>query len=1030
MSRIRQNRLVAYLEYINRREGGLETVSEAESTLLSAQTESVLASMPELPQKDAALELANGALRKLKANPDIDLPNDELAAIEAIIIPDKRPAFDVQDGDFTANHPLWLKLNSDQAMHARLTRAIAAIGRIDLPGQSRLPYGGSGFLIGPNLLMTNRHVAEIFATGLGDRSLRFVTGRKATIDFRHERDRDATEMLEVRNIVMIHPYWDMALLSVSGATAYRTPLRLSLESLYDLDGHEVVTIGYPAYDPLRNDVDVQNKLFGGIYGVKKLQPGLVGQRRQVESFKKLVPAGTHDCSTLGGNSGSALIDLTTGDVLGLHFGGRYLDTNFAVPASELARDGRVVDAGVFFAGTPGRGTPSWSNYWEATEATESDSEPRRQGEADTSSGNVDARASSQKGTGVTVPGSGSVSFSIPLHITVTLGDPGTKQVASVASLRESVETELDLIEKMVPPAHDDEMLQRNGYSPDFLGTVTVPMPEAMDPRVLAPVRAGGMVLNYQNFSLQMHATRRIALFTASNVTTEKSLKTPEANRDYSRRGLSGLGPTEIEQWLAEPRLDAKYQLPDVFFSKDQGAFDKGHIVRREDVAWGETYALLRRANGDTYHVTNCSPQVANFNRSAGGEDNWGDLENLVFANAASERLCVFAGPILDDDDETFVGSAGNGIKLRVKIPRAYWKVVVARVSGGIAAYGFVLEQDLSDVPLEFTVSANFRRLMVPIEHIEDRARVRFPDSVRSADQIDDDRSLELAFRCGIERGTSDAKPTERDATLPAGQAEKEVTMSSQPASTDPALDEAAFEQARMDREGLSWWAEQIREESVLETTQLQGSGSTTPISQKAFDLIVEFEVSSKQTYEQKYRSTIWPQGESGVTIGIGYDVGYATKAQLWADWKGAIPDHMITALERALGVTGEAAKSLALALKSSVDISFDAAIGVHRGKVIPRWVALVESSLSNTHDLGPDSLGALVSLTYNRGASFSKAGDRYREMRAIKQHMVNRAFARVPAELRSMKRIWPSVPGLQARREREAKLFEVGLAST
>ena len=44
----------------------------------------------------------------------------------------------------------------------------------------------------------------------------------------------------------------------------------------------------------------------------------------------------------------------------------------------------------------------------------------------------------------------------------------------------------------------------------------------------------------------------------------------------------------------------------------------------------------------------------------------------------------------------------------------------------------------------------------------------------------------------------------------------------------------------------------------------------------------------------------------------------------------------------------------------------------------PRWVALVEGALVNTNRLGPASLGALVSLTYNRGASNPKLGDRYR----------------------------------------------------
>ena len=44
----------------------------------------------------------------------------------------------------------------------------------------------------------------------------------------------------------------------------------------------------------------------------------------------------HDCTTLGGNSGSVLLDLATGEAVGLHFSGVYLRSNYAVPASVVA----------------------------------------------------------------------------------------------------------------------------------------------------------------------------------------------------------------------------------------------------------------------------------------------------------------------------------------------------------------------------------------------------------------------------------------------------------------------------------------------------------------------------------------------------------------------------------------------------------------------------------------------------------------------------------------------------------------------
>jgi hypothetical protein len=50
-------------------------------------------------------------------------------------------------------------------------------------------------------------------------------------------------------------------------------------------------------------------------------------------------------------------------------------------------------------------------------------------------------------------------------------------------------------------------------------------------------------------------------------------------------------------------------------------------------------------------------------------------------------------------------------------------------------------------------------------------------------------------------------------------------------------------------------------------------------------------------------------------------------------------------------------------------------------------------------------------------------------MRAIKECVSLKQFAGIPAQFRSMKRLWPSTSGLPGRREREAVLFEQGLAA-
>jgi endonuclease G len=135
----------------------------------------------------------------------VDLPQDARSALEAIIDEDLRPAIDIVDGDFTSEHPLWTELTTNAAMHGRLRTCIPSIGRIELPDQS-LPYGGTGVVVGTNLVMTNRHVAEIFAAGVGTRHLAFKPNCRAGVDFRREQDRPAGPMIDVVDILLIHPY--------------------------------------------------------------------------------------------------------------------------------------------------------------------------------------------------------------------------------------------------------------------------------------------------------------------------------------------------------------------------------------------------------------------------------------------------------------------------------------------------------------------------------------------------------------------------------------------------------------------------------------------------------------------------------------------------------------------------------------------------------------------------------------------------------------------------------------------------------
>lgn len=701
-----QAQLKTYLESLIP-EATLEAMADdSEAPMRMAGTQE----MPETKTKRA-----QAAVQKLARGKDIT--DEEQFLIEAIILPDKRPVVDIIDGAFSVQHPLWVKYNVDKTIEDNIERAIRGVGRVEVPMNDQLPYAGTGFLVGTNLLMTNRHVAAFFAEGTGDRTVRFHDGQTAALDFEREIGSATAELLNVARVRMIHPYWDMAILELEEGPPGVEPLTLSLEDPADLQGREIAVIGYPAFDG-RNDARVQNQVFRGIYNVKRMQPGLLKARAPKLSYGKMVDSVTHDASTLGGNSGSCVLDVQTGEVVALHFAGRYKVANYAVPTFELSRDARVDALTLEFgedASSNVEDPNPWQEYWDGTEAGLT-------GNAGGGGGATQAPATGGVG------GNRTVSVTIPVTVTVGIGDASVPASAPAVALAPAGDTE-----RMVEPKHDLDYTNRTGYDPDFLG-VSVPMPEPANPDDLSRLDDGSSTLDYFNFSLIMNKHRRLAQISGANIDANPARTRPEPGRDYTRAGLNGFtSSNDRERWFTDPRIPGQHQLPDRFFTKDRTAFDKGHIVRRVAVAWGDTYRDVQNANGDTFHVTNCSPQVKGFNRSGSG-GLWGKLENVVLKEAQTEKLCVFAGPVLKDDDPVFAGVDDDG-PVQVRIPRSYWKVIVAVSDGALQSFGFLLEQDLSDVDFEFQLSLEWERRLVKLDELQDTVgTLILPDDVVAGDQ--------------------------------------------------------------------------------------------------------------------------------------------------------------------------------------------------------------------------------------------------------------------------------------------------------
>jgi hypothetical protein len=218
--------------------------------------------------------------------------------------------------------------------------------------------------------------------------------------------------------------------------------------------------------------------------------------------------------------------------------------------------------------------------------------------------------------------------------------------------------------------------------------------------------------------------------------------------------------------------------------------------------------------------------------------------------------------------------------------------------------------------------------------------------------------------------------------------------------------------------------------SAQELANITDAEIASLISADAFELVVYYEVGGRAAYDTKYRRPEWPGAKSGVTIGIGYDIGQSGLEEFTKAWRGRLPVDQFDRLARTAGITGAGAARLPAELRD-IEIPWEMAEEVFKGITIGKYGRLVLRNLAHARELDPNCFGALFSLVYNRGASFTNAGDRFREMRKIRSHMHDRSLAAIPGDFRAMKRLWQGqgLEGLLKRRDAEADLFQRGLAA-
>jgi V8-like Glu-specific endopeptidase len=297
-----------------------------------------LGDKPELYKvADDIADAGKPALESVRDEDEDKLASREiLAGLEVIVRTDgSRPSFMVRNGEpdrTTSPLGTWGSTLDDSA--ELLRAAIACVGRIDDPSGTQ-GFQGTGILVQENLVITNRHVLQAIADQSADGSWKLKPD--IAIDFGHEfRAQDSLRRREIKGVVFAgakrikanaidHSKVDVALLELAPAAEPPDQV-LALDLAPDWGQQEtgVFIIGYPGNPgPFGDSPTLLEKLFKSTYGHKRLAPGLVTTAAdQLAQSPRRWTLG-HDATTLGGNSGSAVVVIGREIVTaGLHYGGR------------------------------------------------------------------------------------------------------------------------------------------------------------------------------------------------------------------------------------------------------------------------------------------------------------------------------------------------------------------------------------------------------------------------------------------------------------------------------------------------------------------------------------------------------------------------------------------------------------------------------------------------------------------------------------------------------------------------------------
>jgi endonuclease G len=263
-------------------------------------------------------------------------------------------------------------------------------------------------------------------------------------------------------------------------------------------------------------------------------------------------------------------------------------------------------------------------------------------------------------------------WTIPLRISVNLGGP---QPPTATTPSDPSGTPVNAA-KAAPDSSSEKVTielpytNRSGYDPAFLKGFNIPLPKLTASQkkkaaeLLKPAPgADPLELKYTHYSIVMNAERRLAFFTACNIDGTSWIN---IDRDTN---LPKESAEASEVWYADDRIAPETQCNQADHydkQKPKRIFDRGHLVRRQDPSWGTVKRAIR-ANADTFHFTNCTPQASTFNQTT---SYWQGIEQYILEDnvvADKDRITVFTGPVFGSKDKPYRD---------IHVPAKFWKVIV------------------------------------------------------------------------------------------------------------------------------------------------------------------------------------------------------------------------------------------------------------------------------------------------------------------------------------------------------------------